>query len=120
MMEAISFIDRASEPLFVVKSKRGVSYFDNQVHTITTDTTKTLFKGYQDIILYSDEKEPEVLKFSKILSNLLAARRIPTFTSTVWYPYIAKNPPKNDPNRYNLFTGFVLDKVLDDVCFFSI
>ncbi len=114
MIECVSFIDRPSEPLFVVKSKCGVSAFNNQVHTIKTDTAKTLFKNYQDITLFdnSDEKEPEVLKFSKILNNLLTVRRIPTYTSTIWLPYLAKNPPKHlNQNQYNLFTGFALEKV---------
>ncbi len=116
MKETICFIDRPSEPLFAVRSKCGVSAFHNKIHTIQTNTAKTLFKGYQDIVVYEEkteeEPEPKPMKFSKILSNLLLLRKIPTYTDTIWKPYLQKNPVSDvSGTKLNLFTGFALEQI---------
>lgn len=109
MISTIKFIDRPCDPYFVTTSLSGVSCFDNKVKVIVANCSKSLFKNYSDIKLTDEDL---ILCFSKIFTQLLQSRRIPTYCDTVWQPFLQKNRPTNIPaNKLNLFQGFVLEKV---------
>ena len=104
MKSCIKWVDRTSEPFFVTTSKLGLSCYDHRLHTNQVNFAKTLFKGYADIHLQTDD---EPIKFSKVLGGLMKQRMIPTYSDVVWLPHSGNCPPV-PKNKLNTFQGFAL------------
>ena len=107
MKSCIKWVDRTSEPFFVTTSSLGLSCFSHRLQTSQVNFAKTLFRGYADIHLQTDD---EPIKFSKVLSSLMKQREIPTYSDVLWLPYSLACPqvPKN---KLNTFQGFALASV---------
>ena len=111
MQSAISYIDRPEMPFFVTLGKIGLPCFNNKICASQVSCSKALFQRYSDIhIVIEGEEEPETLKFSSILNNLLKQRRLPTYSDVIWQPYL-EAPPHVPQNKLNTFQGFCLSKV---------
>ncbi|HIB92462.1 TPA: hypothetical protein EYO57_35665 [Candidatus Poribacteria bacterium] len=104
MKSCIKWVDRTSEPFFVTTSKLGLACYDHRLHTNQVNFAKTLFKGYADIHLQTDD---EPIKFSKVLGGLMKQRMIPTYSDVLWLPYSGPSPPI-PKNKLNTFQGFAL------------
>lgn len=107
MKSCIKWVDRTSDPFFVTTTKLGLSCFDHRLHTTQVNFAKTLFKGYADIHLQTDD---EPIKFSKVLGGLMKQRMIPTYSDVVWLPHSGICPPI-PKNKLNTFQGFALASV---------
>ena len=107
MKSCIKWVDRTSEPFFVTTSKLGLSCYDHRLHTTQVNFAKTLFKGYADIHLQTDD---EPIKFSKVLGGLMKQRMIPTYSDVLWLPHLDECPPI-PKNKLNTFQGFALAEV---------
>lgn len=107
MKSCIKWVDRTSEPFFVTTSKIGLSCWDHRLHTNQVNFAKTLFKGYADIHLQTDD---EPIKFSKVLGGLMKQRMIPTYADVLWLPHLDESPPM-PKNKLNTFQGFALKDV---------
>ena len=105
MRDVVKFVDKTTDPFFVCTGKNGVRCFDNKVVATNTNCSKTLFRGYSDIVIPGEEP----IRFSKVLGSLLAQRQIPTYTDAVWYPFLKKNPIALPAKKLNLFQGFALE-----------
>lgn len=107
----VKWVDRPQEPFFVTLSKVGLECFNHRVFSKQVSCSKSLFSRYSDISLIdASGEEPEVIRFSKVLSDLLKRRQIPTYRDVVWQPFLKASPhvPKN---KLNLFQGFALESV---------
>ena len=107
----VKLVDRPEEAFFVTLSKIGLECFGHRVFSKQVSCSKALFNRYSDIsVIDTSGEEPEVIRFSKVLSDLLKRRQIPTYRDVVWQPYL-KNSPHVPSNKYNLFQGFALEDV---------
>ena len=108
----VKWIDRPEEPFFVTLRKIGLECFNHQISSKQVSCSKSLFSRYADISLIAQkpDEEPEMIKFSKVLGDLLKRRQIPTYSDVIWQPFLNKSNrvPKN---KLNLFQGFALENV---------
>ena len=114
MQMTVSYVDKTQDPFFVTLSKAGLSCFDHQLSVKQVSCSTTLFSRYSDIHLVADTDtdEPEIIKFSNVLSDMMKKRKIPTYNDVLWQPFLAKNmSPPIPRTKLNLFQGFALEDV---------
>ncbi len=106
LLQTVTFIDKASDPHFIVHSK--VPVLNGKMNGKQVLSTKNLFFRHSDIHL---EQGEDLLKFSAILSNLTKKRRIKTFNNTCWIPFAkdSKYIPETSTDSLNLFSGYNLE-----------
>ena len=108
MTSVISYVDRPSDPFFVISNKKALEEFGHRLTLRQVNTAKVLFRGYSDIHIPTED---EAIKFSSVLSGLLRNRQIPTYTDDVWWPHLKECVSKLPSNKINTFTGFALEQV---------
>jgi len=106
LLQTVTFIDKASDPHFIVHSR--VPVLNGKMSGKQILSTKNLFFRHSDIHL---EHGDETLKFSAILSQLTKKRRIKTFNNTCWVPFAkeSKYQPEISADSLNLFSGYNLE-----------
>ena len=99
------FVDQPEKNFFVTSTKRPVTCFKNleSKHMVCSPS---LFGKNADI---SVEIGDDKVRFSEVLHSLLLERKIKTFTSASWRPFIQKLPVIMPKTKLNTFGGFALD-----------
>ena len=105
ILATCSMIDKPEESFFVTNSKAPLQVWKNieGKHCILT---KNLFQKHSDICL---ETQDGKVRFSSVLKELVQERKLRTYNSISWCPYIRANPVLFPRNKLNSFSGFVLD-----------
>ena len=111
LRSTVSYIDRPEQPFFVTLRKVGVPCFQGKIDYSEVSCAKALFQRTADIHLVPADAEPDdkPIKFCSVLNSLLKQRRIPTYSNTVWRPYLKRE--SGDPRELNTFQGFCLSNV---------
>ena len=105
LISTLSFVDQPDNDFFVTNSMRPVTGF-KKLEARHTVCSPNLFYRNTDI---SVEVAGDKLKFSDVLRCLVQQRKIRTYNSVTWKPFIEKYPVILQKNKLNIFSGFVLD-----------
>ena len=107
MMATTDFVDKPDQSYLISYSKSSNKHWPT-LETRKCVVTQALFKGKSDIVVDCSDTEKPV-KFSGVLKNLLQERRLKTYNSMGWCPYIQSNPVVFPPSKLNTFSRFSLD-----------
>ena len=107
LTKTVKLIDRPEKAMFI--TTRQTRLDDLPLDSQETVCSNSLFSKNNDVFIKIDGKR---LRFSDVLSDLVQTRSIPVYTHTVWTPFTKKSPfPRpNLGGKYNIFSGFALDR----------
>ena len=108
----IAFIDKPNDPHFVTTGEISLDEYSHKLMSSKVSTAKTLFKGYQDILIPAHQSaDGERFTFGEVLQTNVQLRGLRTFSQAVWTPYTRVDVPLLPSTTLNKFQGFALERV---------